>query len=113
MKTNLEMESEEVGGRGRLHVELGHDTSGRGHLVFKSKISNAAQVARVRFPPSAKAMNINYYIFPLSLSTRFPPVKLLGLSFPLLDWGFITWWAQLLITSLAGTYPAHRKIEVQ
>ena len=30
-----------------------------------------------------------------------------------LDWGLVTRWVQLLITSLTATYPAHQKIKVQ
>ena len=29
------------------------------------------------------------------------------------DWGLVTRWAQLLITLLIATYPAHRKVEVR
>ena len=46
----------------------------------------------------------------------FPPVRpflpLISAPTGFHDWGLVTRWAQLLITSLTSTYPAHHKIEV-
>ena len=53
----------------------------------------------------------------LFLTTRFLPCQafLFLTSAPngFLDWGLVTRWVQLLITSLTATYPAHQKIKVQ
>ena len=48
-------------------------------------------------------------LFSTSLCTRFPPVRpflaLISVPTGFHDWGLVTRWAQLLITSLTATYP--------
>ena len=68
---------------------------------------------------SLNLLNFNLlgHFFPLPFSTRFFLCQtfLAFISAPtgFLDWGLVTRWAQLLITLLTATYPAHRKIEVR
>ena len=88
----------------------GHD------LVWKYKWkSQHLDRSHVSLETNALAINRRFFFTSLFLPAFLCQTFLAFISAPtgFHDWGLVTRWAQLLITSLTATYPAHRKIEVR